>query len=273
VSQPEPPLPPEAARLTEQYQLGTPIQAYRAPFKPAYGLCGLAALLGAVAFIGNDISHHPPMYPPGFTGVLASINSFLHVLILGSVGFCLFVIACLLLLIAIYDWWQHRIRLYICTEGFIRIAVRKVDVVRWDEIVEIRRLRHRINNRRRASAVYIVDRSDGKKFVFAAKVGAAIRQEFTQKRIAQAMADLERGETLHFGAISLNLQELQVRPDEDTELRTLSLNNVGDIWLSYTRGGRILISTKEDSYVWAAILLELVADSEVFLALVYKYVD
>jgi Family of unknown function (DUF6585) len=229
----QPSLPAEVNILAVQNQLGT----WRAEYKARLAILNarMVLVLSLVGILGG-------------AGLVIS-DYFLH---RASTGGALGVILlCGGLWLAINALLYYGLRVYVFTEGLVRVKGNATDVIRWDQIKTIWQ---KVNKRYLGSFhigtthVYTVQRDDGKKFKFnnglnkVDALGNTLTQEINRRLLPKAIDTYNAGEPVTFGKLSVTIHGIsngeeiilwnQVK-NIQVNKGTLAINKDGQ-WLNWT---------------------------------------
>jgi hypothetical protein len=229
----QPSLPAEVNILAVQNQLGIWRAEYRARLTILNArtvlVLSLVGILGGAGLVISDILLH-------------------RASTWGGLGI---VLLCGGLWLAINALLYYGLRVYVFTEGLVRVKGNSTDVIRWDQIKTIWQ---KVNKRYLGSFhigtthVYTVQRDDGKKFRFnngLSKVdalGNTLTQEINHRLLPKAIDTYNAGEPVTFGKLSVSLHGIsngeeiilwnQVK-NIQVNKGTLAINKDGQ-WLNWT---------------------------------------
>jgi hypothetical protein len=218
----QPGLAADAYTLAQTYQIGTPVTEYKnnTVTKTVLGITlsilgGLFLLFGLLAlFIGG---------------------SFFAKLVLILIGLSLL----------IYGISQIRTarrnrgaRLYLCSDGVMRVQGDQVQAIRWDQMTSIQKTFTELSGSGTKSYLlkqYILLRPDGTQLVLDnsfgkfKECGAAIEQQVTTRLLPGALAAFQSGQLLPFGPIGVSAQGVSAQNGQKVlpwgELKQIQVRN------------------------------------------------
>lgn len=239
--QPDASISPHIYELAGSYNLGSPIKRHQRKFVQIFFFIVLAFLLcitgwlcysiyAAIAYI--ILSHiYPHFYnvPPdqwsNYFWLQAMHDNFWS----DMLQLAILLFSTLSIFLPTYR--AYRIKLYICTDGLLKIYKKKVEAARWDEVQNfylsdnglVTRLVKLDSSRFEIPSLLL--KGSGK------KDNTLISDELTRHLLLQALTSYTRGETLRFGLLKVNEQGIIYHSD----IR-VAWDRIGDVTL---QGGHV----------------------------------
>lgn len=244
--------------LAETQQIGTRVKEYKgtAFMKSLLGISlsilGSAFLLAGVAVL----IYNPRAF---FTGVYA-----------GIFGFCLLSFGVLQLRVALR---ARGARIYLGTDGVMRVKGKQTEVMRWDHIVAVQKVFTQLQNNFFLSAYLLLQRDGSalaleKSYKDFKGLGKTIEEEVTRRLLPEAIRAYHAGSPVNFGSILVDAQGIHVQKQK--EQKTLAWN---EFKMIKEHDGRLMIKKQGALTTWETLFLPQVPNLCVLLALIEHIVD
>lgn len=242
--QPDPKLPAQVYELANSNEAGTPLKRLRRRFIEIVFAFGVLCFIAAIGYMGYDIyayiafiylSH---IYPNVNSVPANQLDNYLWLQVLHD-NFWRHILTSAILLghsLTIYITFlqAYRTRLYICTEGLLKIYKKKIEAIRWDAVKEFDLAQNYVSK---------LVKQDGSTFIFPSLLisgnktaSTLITDEIAHYLLPAALASYERGEKVSFGDLAVDQDGIS-RPGEVVhwqELGDVALEN-GKLSLFYRK--------------------------------------
>jgi len=246
-----------ALRLAETHQLGSILTVHKNDALK-WGLYGL--VLGIICFGVAVLGVVLPV-SSGLATAMAGIG--------GILGLFLFFGGLYQLFSGLRNW---RTEIYVCMNGLLKIQGKQTEVVRWDQLTEVRK--KFVNPTKTMVDLdpkktnytlthYVLRQANGQEMQFSAylqsadKLGKVIEQHVTERLLPGAIATYQAGSPVDFGWIRVSQEGIGIRRAQ----RIVPWNGISKVWV---RNGIVVIE-KDTLVAFAVEALDLGAGGPAIL--------